>query len=135
MLEYNYSKGKSEVTNMYTMKYLEDTIDFILNTLSKVRIENLTAKGKYDILSITAEKCDIVFNAFKQLGHSTKDYKHKRVIFDDGTTLKMEELEDIERKLLKVHFILIDIQKEILDVDDLMLEGKDAIERLKVEII
>jgi hypothetical protein len=135
MLEYNYSKGKSEVTNMYTMKYLEDTIDFILNTLSKVRIENLTAKGKYDILSITAEKCDIIFNAFKQFGHSTKDYKHKRIIFDDGTTLKMDELEDIEKKLLKVHFILIDMQKEILDIDDLMLEGKDAIERLKAEII
>lgn len=120
---------------MYTMKYLNDTVDFILNNLSKVRIENLTNKGKYDILTITAEKCDIIFNAFKQFGHGTKDYKHKRVIFDDGATLKMDELEDMERKLLKVHFILIDIQKEILNVNDLMLEGKDAIEKLKAEII
>lgn len=120
---------------MYTMKYLEDTINFILNTLSKVRIENLRPKEKYDILSITAEKCDIIFDAFKQFGHSAKDYKNKRVIFDDGTTLKMDELEDMEKKLLKVHFILVDMQKEILNIDDLMLEGKDAIERLKAEII
>ena len=120
---------------MYTVKYLEDTIDFILYSLSKVRIENLTARGKYDILTMTAEKSTIIFNAFKQFGHTTKDYKHKRVILDDGSTVSMDEVEDIEKKLLKAHFILIDMQKEILGIDDLMLEGKEAIERLKAEII
>jgi len=120
---------------MYTMKYLNDTVDFIFYSLSKVRIENLTAKGKYDILSITAEKSDIIANAFHEFGHSSKDYENKRVILKDGKSVTMEEVEDIEKKLLKAHFILIDMQKEILGIDDLMLEGKEAIEKLKAEII
>lgn len=119
---------------MYTMKYLNDTIDFILNNLSKVRIENLTNKGKYDILTITAEKQTVVANAFKEFGESVKDYENKRVILKDGTSISMEKLEEIEKKLLKVRFILVDMQKEILDVDDLMLDGMDAVNKLKAEI-
>lgn len=137
MLKCNYSKGKSEVINMDTkkyIKYLNDTIDFILNNLSKVRIENLTAKGKYDILTITAEKQSVIMYAFKILGEGVKDYKNKKVVLKDGISISMEELEEIEKKLLKVRFILVDMQKELLDVDDLMLDGMDAVNKLKAEI-
>lgn len=119
---------------MYTTKYINDTIDFVMNTLSKVRIENLTAKGKYDILNITAEKQTVVMNAFKDFGDGVKDYENKRVIFKNGTSISMGKLEEIEKKLLKIRFILVDMQKEILGVDDLMLEGMDAVNRLKAEI-
>lgn len=116
------------------IKYLNDTIDFILNNLSKVRIENLTNKGKYDILTITAEKQSVIMDAFKILGESVKDYKNKKVVLKDGTSISMEELKEIENKLLKVRFILVDMQKELLDVDDLMLDGMDAVNKLKAEI-
>lgn len=116
------------------IKYLNDTIDFILNNLSKVRIENLTNKGKYDILTITAEKQSVIMDAFKTLGEGVKDYKNKKVVLKDGTSISMEELEEIKKKLLKVRFILVDMQKELLDVDDLMLDGMDAVNKLKAEI-
>ena len=116
------------------IKYLNDNIDFILNNLSKVRIENLTNKGKYDILTITAEKQSVIMDAFKILGESVKDYKNKKVVLKDGTSISTEELEEIEKKLLKVRFILVDMQKELLDVDDLMLDGMDAVNKLKAEI-
>lgn len=119
---------------MRTMKHLNDTIDFILNTLSKVRIENLTNKGKYDILTITAEKQTEIADAFETLSRSVKDYTNKKVVLRDGTIISIEEFKEIENKLLKVRFILVDMQKELLGVDDLMLEGMDAVNKLKAEI-
>lgn len=120
---------------MYTMKYLNDIVDFVLNTLSKVRIENLRPKEKYDILTIAVEKDTIIGNAFQYFGYGAKDYKNKIIIFKDGKSVSMDKVEEIEKKLLKAHFILIDMQKEILGINDLMLEGKEAVERLKAEII
>ena len=120
---------------MYTMKYLNDTVDFVFYSLSKVRIENLTAKGKYDILTIAVEKDTIIGNAFQYFGYASKDYKNKKIVLKDGKSVSMDEVEEIEKKLLKAHFMLIDMEKEILGIDDIMLEGKEAIERLKAEII
>ena len=121
---------------MYTMKYLNDTVDFVFYSLSNVRIENLTAKGKYDILTIAVEKDTIIGNAFQYFGYaSSKDYKNKTIVLKDGKSVSMDEVEEIEKKLLKAHFMLIDMEKEILGIDDIMLEGKEAIERLKAEII
>lgn len=120
---------------MYTMRYLNNTVDFILYSLSKVNTEVLTAKGKYDILVITAEKQAVIMNAFSDFGKATKDYKNKRIIFADGTSISMVEVERIEKLLLKARFELVDLQKKILNVDDLMLEGMDAVNKLKAEII
>ena len=114
------------------IKYLNDNIDFILNNLSKVRIENLTNKGKYDILTITAEKQSVVMDAFKTFCESVKDYKNKKVVLKDGTSISMEEVEEIEKKLLKVRFILVDIMQK--ELDDLMLDDMDAVNKLKAEI-
>lgn len=134
MLRYSYSKGR-EVHDMYTMKYLENTVDFVLYSLSKVNTEVLTAKGKYDILVLTAEKQAIIMNSFADFGKATKDYENKRIIFADGTSISMAEVERIEKLLLRARFELVDLQKKLLGVDDLMLEGMDAVNRLKAEII
>ncbi len=116
-----------------------ETIDngciYIFDKLANVNTKDLTAKEKYDMLKVTAGYQTMIMNAFEYFGKGSRDYKHKIILLDNGISIDMREVEFREQKMLKARFVLVDLQKELLGINDLMLEGAEAIERLKKEII
>ena len=118
---------------MNIFEVIDNSCIYIFDKLSNVNIKNLTPREKYDMLLLTARYQDMIFEAYDYFGKGVKDYKNKKIRLDNGINLSMIEVERREREMLRARFILVDLQKALLDIDDLMLDGAEAIERLKRE--
>lgn len=101
--------------------------------INNLNFNHLTAKEKYDILCITAIMQDEIMNCFDYFNKGYTDYKNKKVILDNGIQIDYNKVSTAENKLLRARFLLVDIQKAILDIDDLMLEGRSAMDNLKAQ--
>ena len=118
---------------MNIFEVIDNGCIYIFNELSNINVKSLTPKEKYDMLLLTARYQNMIFEAYNYFGKGVKDYQNKKIRLDNGINLSMIEVERRESTMLRARFILVDLQKALLDIDDLMLDGTEAIKRLQHE--